>query len=71
MPYFVQDAPPGSRMAAKSNMLLAGCRRHGLPDPKLQCGRHIRVEVCGIMSLEWKAFSNVSGAKSYVWRLSS
>ena len=66
-------------------LLRTGCRWRYLPrgfsaafgksqsSPPLNCdaGGQIRLAVCGIMSLEWKAFSNVSGAKSYAWRLSS
>jgi hypothetical protein len=41
------------------------------PTHKLDAGEQIRLAVCDKMSMEWKALSNVSGAKSYVWRRSS
>ena len=33
------------------------------PTPRWDAEARIRLEVCGIMSLEWNAFSNVSGAR--------
>ena len=41
------------------------------PTPSWDAEGRIRLEVCGIMSLEWNALSNVSGARSQVWRHSS